>query len=185
MKKFILLTLMLVALCSKDGYTQQLWRRTQFAINPFLVNPAIAGTENQIPLYLSYRNQWTGFKGAPVTMLASGHMQGPRNSGFGAVIQRDDTGGAITRTGVEAVGAYHIDLNNYDGISFGLGLSANQFKIDCYGPNRCCTQWHATRISSQHRCKFRHGHFWPRLLLRFQHSQFTSKQAENFRCKSR
>jgi type IX secretion system PorP/SprF family membrane protein len=130
MKKFILLTLMLVALCSKDGYTQQLWRRTQFAINPFLVNPAIAGTENQIPLYLSYRNQWTGFKGAPVTMLASGHMQGPRNSGFGAVIQRDDTGGAITRTGVEAVGAYHIDLNNYDGISFGLGLSANQFKID-------------------------------------------------------
>jgi type IX secretion system PorP/SprF family membrane protein len=130
MKKIFTLTFLLVAMCSVDGYTQQLWRRTQFAINPFLVNPAIAGTENQIPLYISYRNQWTGFKGAPVTMLASGHMQGPGNTGFGAVIQRDDTGGAITRTGVEAVGAYHIDLNNYDGISFGLGLSANQFKID-------------------------------------------------------
>jgi len=130
MKKILTLALTLVALCSSDAYAQQLWRRTQFAINPFLVNPAIAGTENQIPLYISYRNQWTGFKGAPTTMLASGHMKGPGNLGFGGVIQRDDAGGAISRTGVEAVGAYHIDLNNYDGISFGLGLSANQFKID-------------------------------------------------------
>jgi type IX secretion system PorP/SprF family membrane protein len=57
-------------------------------------------------------------------------MQGPSNSGFGAVIQRDDTGGAISRTGVEAVGAYHFELNESDAISFGLGISANQFKID-------------------------------------------------------
>jgi type IX secretion system PorP/SprF family membrane protein len=130
MKTLFTLTIALVALCSLNADAQQLWRRTQFAINPFLVNPAIAGTENQIPLFISYRNQWTGFKGAPTTMLASGHMQGPSNTGFGAVLQRDDTGGAITRTGIEAVGAYHVDLNNYDGISFGLGLSANQFNID-------------------------------------------------------
>ncbi len=130
MKKIFTLTFTLVALCSMVGNTQQLWRRTQFAINPFLVNPAIAGTKNEMPFYLSYRNQWTGFKGAPVTMLASGHMRGPKNSGFGAVLQRDDSGGAITRTGIEAVGAYNVELNNYDGFSFGLGLSANQFRID-------------------------------------------------------
>ena len=130
MKKIITLAFLLVGFASLQSYAQQLWHRTQFAINPFLVNPAIAGTENQIPLFISYRNQWTGFKGAPTTMIASGHMKGPRNSGFGAVLQRDDAGGAITRTGVEGVGAYHIDLNNYDGISFGLGLSANQFKVD-------------------------------------------------------
>jgi type IX secretion system PorP/SprF family membrane protein len=130
MKKFVTLAVALVLLCSLNAEAQQLSRTTQFAINPFLVNPAIAGTENQIPLFISYRNQWTGFKGAPTTMLASGHMKGPSNSGFGAVLQRDDSGGAITRTGIEAVGAYQIDLNNYDGISFGLGLSANQFKVD-------------------------------------------------------
>jgi type IX secretion system PorP/SprF family membrane protein len=130
MKKLLILTLLFVGHSSTLLYSQQLWRRTQFAINPFLVNPAIAGTENQIPFYISYRNQWAGFKGAPTTMLASGHMQGPSNSGFGAVIQRDDTGGSISRTGVEAVGAYHFELNNSDAISFGLGISANQFKID-------------------------------------------------------
>jgi type IX secretion system PorP/SprF family membrane protein len=109
---------------------QQLGRTTQFALNPYLVNPAYAGTQNAIPMYITYRNQWAGFKGAPVTMTASGHMQGPRNSGFGAILQRDDTGGAISRTGLEATGSYRVDLNGYDGISFGLGLSANQFKVD-------------------------------------------------------
>jgi type IX secretion system PorP/SprF family membrane protein len=130
MKKRIILFTVFAALLSSNMLAQQLGRQTQFAINPFLVNPAIAGTQNQIPIYLTYRNQWAGFKGAPVTMVASGHMQGPSNSGFGAILRRDDTGGAITRTSLEASGAYHLDLNNYDGISFGLGLSANQFNVD-------------------------------------------------------
>lgn len=130
MKSNILLLTLGIMLSVSAGFGQQLGRSTQFALNPYLINPAIAGTQNAIPLFISYRNQWAGFKGAPVTMTASGHMQGPKNTGFGAILQRDDTGGAISRTGIEATGAYHIDLNNYDGLSFGLGLSANQFKVD-------------------------------------------------------
>ncbi len=130
MKRTFYILSVLVILLATSAHGQQLGRNTQFALNPYLANPAYAGTQNAIPIYFSYRNQWTGFKGAPVTMTASAHMQGPKNSGFGAILQRDDTGGAISRTSLEATGAYHIDLNNYDGISFGLGLSANQFKVD-------------------------------------------------------
>jgi type IX secretion system PorP/SprF family membrane protein len=130
MKRNIYLVSALVLLLAATATGQQLGRTTQFALNPYLVNPAYAGTQNAIPMYITYRNQWAGFKGAPVTMTASGHMQGPRNSGFGAILQRDDTGGAISRTGLEATGSYRVDLNGYDGISFGLGLSANQFKVD-------------------------------------------------------
>jgi type IX secretion system PorP/SprF family membrane protein len=130
MKRNIYLLSALVLLLAATATGQQLGRTTQFALNPYLVNPAYAGTQNAIPMYITYRNQWAGFKGAPVTMTASGHMQGPRNSGFGAILQRDDTGGAISRTGLEATGSYRVDLNGYDGISFGLGLSANQFKVD-------------------------------------------------------
>jgi type IX secretion system PorP/SprF family membrane protein len=130
MKRNFFLLSALVLLFAANAIGQQLGRTTQFALNPYLVNPAIAGTQNAIPIFITYRNQWTGFKGAPVTMTASGHMQGPQNFGFGGILQRDDTGGAISRTGIEASGAYRIDLNNYDGISFGLGLSANQFKVD-------------------------------------------------------
>jgi type IX secretion system PorP/SprF family membrane protein len=130
MKKTILVITAIMVIAAGNLSGQQIWRRTQFQINPYLVNPAVAGTQNQIPIFISYRNQWAGFNGAPVTMLASAHMQGPKNSGFGAIIQRDDAGGAITRTGIEGTGAYHIDLNNYDAISFGLSLTANQFKFD-------------------------------------------------------
>jgi type IX secretion system PorP/SprF family membrane protein len=130
MKRNIYLLSALVLLLAATATGQQLGRTTQFALNPYLVNPAYAGTQNAIPMYITYRNQWAGFKGAPVTMTASGHMQGPGNTGFGAILQRDDTGGAISRTGLEATGSYRVDLNGYDGISFGLGLSANQFKVD-------------------------------------------------------
>jgi type IX secretion system PorP/SprF family membrane protein len=130
MKKILQLTAIFFCLLTLDITAQQISRRTQFAFNPYMVNPAVAGTQNQIPIFVSYRNQWTGFKGAPVTMMASAHMQGPKNSGFGAIISHDDTGGAISETALEATGAYHIDLNNYDAISFGLSLTASQFKFD-------------------------------------------------------
>jgi type IX secretion system PorP/SprF family membrane protein len=130
MKKTIPIIAAILAFVSVEMNAQQIWRRTQFQLNPYLINPAVAGTQNQIPIFISYRNQWAGFNGSPATMLASGHMQGPKNSGFGAILQRDDAGGAITRTGIEGTGAYHIDLNNCDAISFGLSLMANQFKFD-------------------------------------------------------
>lgn len=130
MKKTSLYIAILFCLFTAELAAQQITRRTQFAFNPYLVNPAVAGTLNQIPIFASYRNQWAGFKGAPVTMMASAHMQGPKNSGFGAIISHDDTGGAISETGIEATGAYHIDLNNYDAVSFGLSLTASQYKFD-------------------------------------------------------
>lgn len=130
MKKIIYTLSIFLCLVSFESLGQQYTRRTQFNLNPYMLNPAVAGTQNQIPIFISYRNQWAGFKGAPVTMMASAHMQGPKNSGFGAILHRDDTGGAISRTGLEATGAYHIDLNNYDAISFGLSLTASQYKFD-------------------------------------------------------
>jgi len=130
MKKHYITIVILFLMFTAETFAQQITRRSQFAFNPYMVNPAVAGTMNQIPIFLSYRNQWAGFKGAPVTMSASAHMQGPKNSGFGAIIMHDDTGGAIAETGIEGTGAYHIDLNNYDAISFGLSLTASQYKFD-------------------------------------------------------
>ena len=129
MKKIVIL-LFVAVLGSQIATAQQYLRMTQYMYNPYFLNPAVAGTLNQIPFYLSYRNQWTGFKGAPTTFMASGHFQGPKNSGFGGIISHDDTGGAISRTGLDMTGAYHIDLNNYDAVSFGLSITARQFKFD-------------------------------------------------------
>jgi type IX secretion system PorP/SprF family membrane protein len=123
-------SLIVAVLLSFMSYGQQVNRRSQYSINPYFVNPAVAGTLNQIPIYATYRNQWAGFKGAPTTYMASFHAQGPKNSGYGAILSHDNTGGAISETSLEATGAYHIELNNYDAVSFGLSLTASQYKFD-------------------------------------------------------
>ena len=119
-----------LALVGPEAQAQQLFRRSQFMTNPFLSNPAIAGTLPETPITMQYRNQWTGFQGAPETMTLSGHTALPNRVGVGGIVYSDDTGGAIKRTGIELGGSYTIDLNNYDAVSFGLSLLANQWSFD-------------------------------------------------------
>jgi len=130
MKKLYFLVLILTFVLGEKAFGQQLTRTSQFMVNPYIVNPAVAGTLNQTPIFLSYRNQWMGFKGAPTSINATAHKQGPENSGFGAIISRDDMGGAVSKTYLELSGAYHIELNNYDAVSFGLSLVGGQYVFD-------------------------------------------------------
>ena len=41
---------------------------TQYILNNFILNPALAGIENYWDLKVSYRNQWVGLDGAPTTL---------------------------------------------------------------------------------------------------------------------
>ena len=43
----------------------------QFYYNPYLFNPAYVAINNEVEANLSYRQQWTNFKDAPVTAGAS------------------------------------------------------------------------------------------------------------------
>lgn len=55
------------------AYAQQKPYYTQYILNNYILNPAISGIENYTDLKLSYRNQWTGIDGAPVTTYLSVH----------------------------------------------------------------------------------------------------------------
>lgn len=46
---------------------------SQYILNNFILNPAVAGIENYTDVKLSYRNQWAGIEGAPVTNYFSIH----------------------------------------------------------------------------------------------------------------
>ncbi len=41
---------------------------TQYILNNFILNPALAGIENYWDFKVSYRNQWVGLEGAPTTL---------------------------------------------------------------------------------------------------------------------
>ncbi|MFT3981304.1 MAG: type IX secretion system membrane protein PorP/SprF [Ferruginibacter sp.] len=46
---------------------------TQYVLNNYILNPAVTGIENYTDIKLSYRNQWTGIAGAPVTSYFTLH----------------------------------------------------------------------------------------------------------------
>lgn len=55
--------------------SQQKPQYTQYILNNYILNPALSGIENYTDVKLSYRNQWAGLEGAPVTAYLS--IQGP------------------------------------------------------------------------------------------------------------
>ena len=46
---------------------------TQYMFNEMFINPAYAGSRDNISLTGAYRNQWVGIEGAPITQTLSGH----------------------------------------------------------------------------------------------------------------
>ncbi|MEM9260897.1 MAG: PorP/SprF family type IX secretion system membrane protein, partial [Bacteroidota bacterium] len=145
MKHFLWFVLGVLLTFSLAG--QQLEQYTQFSINPYLINPAVAGTEDFLPLKVGYRNQWAGFEGAPRTAYFSAHsalnngqlMAAKRRRkaisriGLGLNIINDRTG-PIEQNSAMVTFAYNFALNNR-GLRLSLALSPGfkQFSFDPTG----------------------------------------------------
>ena len=128
-KALIAMLLMVQALSSS---AQQQQSFSQYHLNDFAFNPAIAGTKSYSCVQTVYRRQWAGVEGAPETMMA--YYQGSLpttagNSGIGLMLYSDKAA-AIKRNGVSATYAQHFGSD--DGLHFSLALTgtANQYSLD-------------------------------------------------------
>lgn len=87
-------------------HAQQYPLFTNYVINCFGFNPAVAGTTDYVDLKLTYRAQWVGQNDAPRTQIISGHGKLKKLPiGIGAYAF-NDVAGALTRTGGTAVLSY-------------------------------------------------------------------------------
>jgi type IX secretion system PorP/SprF family membrane protein len=127
-----------------DCYTQQSPIYSQYILNEFLINPAVAGIDGMTTINLSGRKQWLGLRNTPETYSASistrilkspfriSNRRYRRGSsgriGLGASFVNDKNG-AINRTSFQFTYAYHIFIQNYQ-LSFGLKAFGTQFNID-------------------------------------------------------
>jgi type IX secretion system PorP/SprF family membrane protein len=120
MKRIISIVILLFVMNAVNA--QQLSLTSQYMMNHYILNPAIAGTSNYIPINLNIRNQWVNIKGAPVTQSLSAHAYVGSNLGIGGCFFNDVTG-PTRRTGMSVSIAYHVRLNkDYTRkLSFGLG----------------------------------------------------------------
>lgn len=61
--------------CLSAAFSQQRPFYTQYVLNNYIINPAVAGIENYWDVKASHRHQWVGLDGAPVTTYLT--LQGP------------------------------------------------------------------------------------------------------------
>ena len=83
--------LLLFAFCFQKTSAQQRPHYTQYVLNNFIINPAVAGIENYTDVKISHRQQWVGLQDAPVTTYLTIHgplkksdYAKPTATGFGA-----------------------------------------------------------------------------------------------------
>jgi type IX secretion system PorP/SprF family membrane protein len=155
-KKGILLTVVLV-LFSGASLAQQIPMYSQYIMNGFLINPSLAGRDGYTTVNLTVREQWLGFSGSPGTYAVSFQTRILKNSyisrstsvrkkmvkptkggnvGLGGYIF-NDRNGIMSRTGILAAYAYHLQLGQTGGLpnylSLGLAGTFYQYAIDLSG----------------------------------------------------
>lgn len=108
---------------------QQVPLFSQYMFNPYPYNPAFAGSTERFEIMSTYRNQWTGFDGAPETAVLS--IQGPISSGssVGGFLFRDVLG-ATERYGFNTGYTYRVQLEQKTYLAFGLQMGITQLRLN-------------------------------------------------------
>ncbi|MCD6068519.1 MAG: Bacteroidetes-specific putative rane protein [Bacteroidetes bacterium] len=127
--KTILLLSVLFSTC--DFYAQQLPQYTQYMLNDFVMNPAIAGKgKDYWDCRSNNRYQWKGITDAPRTYILSAH--GPfknRKMGIGGTLFTDIVG-PTRRVGFNMAYSYHLKLNDKYQLNLGLSAGILQYSVD-------------------------------------------------------
>ncbi|RMG77924.1 MAG: type IX secretion system membrane protein PorP/SprF [Bacteroidetes bacterium] len=125
MKKNILFSLFILYGCGLAAQQYPLF--TNYVLNDFGFNPAIAGSADYFEARMTYRTQWVGIDQAPETQIFS--FQGPLKKiplGVGGYLY-NDVAGQIKRTGFSGALCYAFDPS--DKIHIGIGASGGMYNI--------------------------------------------------------
>lgn len=117
MKKLsIIAVVLLIAL---QSYGQQDPQYTQYMYNMNIINPAYAGSRENLSFGLLYRNQWSGIDGAPKTGTFFGHLPVGNNIGVGLSVIADQIG-PVKETNTYADVSYTLKLGGEHRLAFGV-----------------------------------------------------------------
>ncbi|MBL4862130.1 MAG: type IX secretion system membrane protein PorP/SprF [Crocinitomicaceae bacterium] len=116
-----------------NALAQQRAGYSNFLLNDYYYNPAIAGSKNVHVANLTYRNQWVGFDGAPTLMMGNfyGSVKNRGKMGYGVSLISEGTG--ITQnTTIYLNYAHHFKLTEH--IKLGLGIQPGymQYRVRLY-----------------------------------------------------
>jgi len=126
-----------------DIFAQQMPVYSQYFLNGFVVNPALAGSDGTLKFQVSARDYLIGIAVSPKTFTASGNgrllrqkigvRKGKETSRSGRVgmggLVYSDYNGLVNRFGLQYTYAYHIHLHKSQ-LSFGLSAALSQTRFN-------------------------------------------------------
>ena len=125
-----ILSIVLLIFVAVQVSAQQLPQYSNYMINSYAMNPAVAGSNPYFEGISTNRYQWVGVTDAPRTYILT--AQGPTKSlnvGLGGSIYTDIVG-PTRRTGFTLSYAYHIRVAEKVKLSMGLSAGLVQFMVD-------------------------------------------------------
>lgn len=133
MNRFFKILFFVIVVSAVDLNAQQQSLSTNYLLNAYAYNPALAGAKPYLQTTIAYRNQWVGFEGAPQTYLLS--MVGPvkriKNVGIGGMIMSDRSG-LLTTTSGYLTFAYHVKITKKMRLGAGISGGLKQFRARLY-----------------------------------------------------
>lgn len=142
------------------GNGQQQPHYSQYMLNQYILNPALAGIENYTDIKVSHRHQWVGINDAPVTTYLTAHMplgksdfrtsatgfrvpgENPRGSAYwenytaaaphhGIGVQVvNDRTGPLNRFSGYITYAYHLGISPKTSLAAGFGAGVSQLRLN-------------------------------------------------------
>ena len=130
MKKIYLASIVMTMLCFK-GQAQQDPHYTQYMYNMNVMNPAYAGSKENLSLGLLYRQQWVNIDGSPKTATLSAHGPVGKNVGLGLSVISDKIG-PVEENNIYADFSYTLNLGGDHRLAMGIKAGATLHKVGLF-----------------------------------------------------
>ena len=114
-----------------ESFAQQDPQYTQYMYNMNVINPAYAGSKENLSFGLLYRKQWVNIDGAPTTFTLSGSSPVGKNVGVGLSIIKDQIG-PVNETNAYADVSYTLNLGGEHKLAFGVKAGATFQNVGLY-----------------------------------------------------
>jgi len=114
-----------------DANAQQDPHYTQYMYNMNVINPAYAGSKENLSFGLLYRAQWVEIEDAPSTFSLSGSMPVGKNVGIGLSVISDKIG-PVEETNAYADVSYTLNLGGEHRLAFGMKAGATFHKVGLF-----------------------------------------------------
>lgn len=126
MKKLLLIALVLLSF--SEANAQQDPHYTQYMYNMNVINPAYAGSKENLSFGLLYRKQWVNVEGAPTTFSLAGSSPVGKNVGIGLSLISDEIGPVVEQNAY-ADFSYTLNLGGERRLALGLKAGASFQKV--------------------------------------------------------